>query len=249
MSLPWSSRLESPYASTHRMPAPNPVVRVLLALAFIRPRVEVNRRALVVTLGWSFRVAVPRTAITAVDSVPWRRPDIDAEPVARALAGQHRPRPAGPRADRAGHRRPAARRTGPRAGAHPQRRRRRDVPHRPALRPAVPGSPWRAGEPALPPVGSPGEVSVRPRAMVNLGLADPAPMAPSARDRGGISTAGRGGRLEGWAHERGGGPGHQGLDVGARPALPRVRVRRGRGAPRGIAGGDPRQRPRRGRRC
>ena len=77
MSLSWS-RLESPYASRHRMPAPNPVIRVLLALTFIRPRVEVNRRALVVTLGWSFRVAVPRSAITAVDSVPWRRPDIGA---------------------------------------------------------------------------------------------------------------------------------------------------------------------------
>jgi hypothetical protein len=62
----------------HRMPRPHPLVRVLLALTFSRPRVEVTRRALVVTLGWSFRVAVPRVAITAVDSVPWRRVDIGA---------------------------------------------------------------------------------------------------------------------------------------------------------------------------
>lgn len=37
-----------------------------------------TRRALVVGLGWSFRVAVPRVAITAVDSVPWRRRSIGA---------------------------------------------------------------------------------------------------------------------------------------------------------------------------
>lgn len=60
------------------MPKGNPVIRVLLAVLFVRPRVEVTRAVLVVTLGWSFRVAVPRGAIQAVDSVPWRRHSIGA---------------------------------------------------------------------------------------------------------------------------------------------------------------------------
>ena len=60
------------------MPRPHPVVRLLLLLTFVRPRVEVSRSALLISLGWSFRVAVPRGAITAVDSVPWRRHSIGA---------------------------------------------------------------------------------------------------------------------------------------------------------------------------
>ena len=64
--------------TSHAMPRPHPVVRLLLLLTFVRPRVEVSRSALLVSLGWSFRVAVPRGAITAVDSVPWRRHSIGA---------------------------------------------------------------------------------------------------------------------------------------------------------------------------
>ena len=60
------------------MPRPHPLLRVLFLVLLIRPRVEVTRSALLVTLGWSFRVAVPRGAIQAVDSVPWRRYDIGA---------------------------------------------------------------------------------------------------------------------------------------------------------------------------
>jgi hypothetical protein len=60
------------------MPQGNPVIRALLLVLFVRPRVEVTRSVLVVTLGWSFRVAVRRVAITAVDSVPWRRHSIGA---------------------------------------------------------------------------------------------------------------------------------------------------------------------------
>ena len=62
----------------HRMPRPNPILRVLLAVLFVRPRLEVNRKALVVSLGWSFRVAVPRVAITSVDSLPWTRMSVGA---------------------------------------------------------------------------------------------------------------------------------------------------------------------------
>ena len=64
--------------SSHRMPRPHPVLRVLLLVLFVRPRVEVSRQVLLVSLGWSFRVAVPRGAIQAVDSVPWRRHSIGA---------------------------------------------------------------------------------------------------------------------------------------------------------------------------
>ena len=60
------------------MPRPNPILRVLFLVLFIRPRVEVTHSALLVSLGWTFRVAVPRGAIQAVDSVPWRRYDIGA---------------------------------------------------------------------------------------------------------------------------------------------------------------------------
>jgi hypothetical protein len=60
------------------MPRPHPVLRVLFFLLLIRPRVDVSRSALLVTLGWSFRVAVPRGAIQAADSVPWRRHSIGA---------------------------------------------------------------------------------------------------------------------------------------------------------------------------
>lgn len=60
------------------MPKGNPVIRALLLVLFVRPRIEVTRAVLVVTLGWSFRVAVPRGAIQAVDSVPWRRYSIGA---------------------------------------------------------------------------------------------------------------------------------------------------------------------------
>lgn len=60
------------------MPKANPVIRALLLVLFVRPRIDVNRAVLVVTLGWSFRVAVPRGAIQAVDSVPWRRHSIGA---------------------------------------------------------------------------------------------------------------------------------------------------------------------------
>ena len=60
------------------MPRPHPLLRVLFLVLLIRPRVEVTRSALLVTLGWSFRVAVPRGAVQAVDSVPWRRYAIGA---------------------------------------------------------------------------------------------------------------------------------------------------------------------------
>lgn len=60
------------------MPRPNPALRLLLLVLFVRPRVEVSRQVLLVSLGWSFRVAVPRGAIQAVDSVPWRRYSIGA---------------------------------------------------------------------------------------------------------------------------------------------------------------------------
>ena len=64
--------------TSHPMPRPHPVLRVLFLLLLLRPRVEVSRSALLVSLGWSFRVAVPRGAIQAVDSVPWRRHSIGA---------------------------------------------------------------------------------------------------------------------------------------------------------------------------
>lgn len=60
------------------MPRPHAAVRLLLLVTFVRPRIEVSRSALLVSLGWSFRVAVPRAAITAVDSVPWRRHSVGA---------------------------------------------------------------------------------------------------------------------------------------------------------------------------
>ncbi len=60
------------------MPRPHPVVRVLLLVLFVRPRVEVTPVALIVSLGWSFRVAVPRASVDAVASVPWRRMSIGA---------------------------------------------------------------------------------------------------------------------------------------------------------------------------
>ena len=60
------------------MPRPNPVVRILFLLLFLRPRIAVSPQALVVSLGWAFRVAVPRGAIQAVDSVPWQRYSIGA---------------------------------------------------------------------------------------------------------------------------------------------------------------------------
>ena len=37
-----------------------------------------SRQALIVSMGWSFRVAVPRGAIQAVDSVPWSRYSVGA---------------------------------------------------------------------------------------------------------------------------------------------------------------------------
>jgi len=64
--------------SRHAMPRPHPVVRVLLAVTFSRPRVEVTRTALMVRLGWAFRVAVPRGSVDTVASVPWRRLSIGA---------------------------------------------------------------------------------------------------------------------------------------------------------------------------
>ena len=60
------------------MPRPHPLLRVLFLLLLVRPRVEVGGSALVVSLGWSFRVAIPRGAIQAADSVPWRRYSIGA---------------------------------------------------------------------------------------------------------------------------------------------------------------------------
>ena len=60
------------------MPRPHQLLRVLLAVLLVRPRLEVTRKALVVSLGWSFRVAVPRTSITGVDSLPWTRLSIGA---------------------------------------------------------------------------------------------------------------------------------------------------------------------------
>lgn len=62
----------------HAMPRPHPLVGMLLAVTFSRPRVEVTDSALLVSLGWSFRVAVPRAAIQEVASVPWRRLSIGA---------------------------------------------------------------------------------------------------------------------------------------------------------------------------
>ena len=62
----------------HAMPRPNPVIRLLLAVTFSRPRVEVTPTALMVRLGWSFRVAVPRRSIDTVASVPWSRVSIGA---------------------------------------------------------------------------------------------------------------------------------------------------------------------------
>jgi hypothetical protein len=64
--------------SRHQMPRPHPALRVLLALTLSRPRVEVTPSALVVALGWSFRVAVPRASIVAVDPVPGSRLSIGA---------------------------------------------------------------------------------------------------------------------------------------------------------------------------
>jgi hypothetical protein len=64
--------------STHAMPRPHPLVRALLAVLLVRPRVEVTPAALVVSLGWSFRVAVPRGAVQEVAAVPWRRLSIGA---------------------------------------------------------------------------------------------------------------------------------------------------------------------------
>ncbi|MGB0101521.1 MAG: hypothetical protein WBP61_14685 [Nocardioides sp.] len=64
--------------SRHEMPRPNPFIRVLMLLTLSGPRVEVTRTALIVSLGWTFRVAVPRVAIESVDSVPWRRLSIGA---------------------------------------------------------------------------------------------------------------------------------------------------------------------------
>lgn len=60
------------------MPRPAPVVGVLLAATGARPRVEVTETALLVTLGWSFRISVPRSAVREVTAVPGRRLTIGA---------------------------------------------------------------------------------------------------------------------------------------------------------------------------
>ncbi|MDF1605528.1 hypothetical protein [Nocardioides sp. YIM 152315] len=62
----------------HAMPRANPVVRGLLAVTFTRPRVEVSRSALLVSMGWAFRAVVPRATVTEVAAVPWRRMSIGA---------------------------------------------------------------------------------------------------------------------------------------------------------------------------
>lgn len=60
------------------MPRSNPVIRVLLAVLLVRPHVEVTPTSLMVSLGWSFRVAVPRASVREVAAVPWRRLSIGA---------------------------------------------------------------------------------------------------------------------------------------------------------------------------
>lgn len=60
------------------MPRPHPIIRVLFAVLWIRPLVEVTPATLVVSLGWSFRAVVPRALITSVAAVPWRRLSIGA---------------------------------------------------------------------------------------------------------------------------------------------------------------------------
>lgn len=60
------------------MPRPNPAMRVLFALLLVRPHVEVTAEALVVHLGWAFRVAVPRSSVVAVVDQPGRRVSIGA---------------------------------------------------------------------------------------------------------------------------------------------------------------------------
>jgi hypothetical protein len=64
--------------SSHPMPRGNPVIRALLAMLLIWPRVEVTPSSLVVTLGWAFRTTVLRASITDVAAVPWRRVSIGA---------------------------------------------------------------------------------------------------------------------------------------------------------------------------
>ena len=60
------------------MPRGNPLIRALLAMLLIWPRVEVTESTLVVSLGWAFRATVPRASITDVAAVPWRRVSIGA---------------------------------------------------------------------------------------------------------------------------------------------------------------------------
>lgn len=64
--------------SAHAMPRPNPFMRVLFAVLFVRPRVEVTDEALVVTLGWGFSATVPRSSVVAVVDEPGRRLSIGA---------------------------------------------------------------------------------------------------------------------------------------------------------------------------
>ncbi|MCB0895363.1 MAG: hypothetical protein H6529_09250 [Nocardioides sp.] len=64
--------------TTHAMPRPNPAIGVLLSATGVRPRVEVDAESLVVDLGWSFSVTVPRTAIWSVADEPGRRVSIGA---------------------------------------------------------------------------------------------------------------------------------------------------------------------------
>jgi hypothetical protein len=64
--------------SSHPMPRGNAAIRLLFTVLWCRPRVDVTPVALVVSLGWSFRTAVPRGSITAVAAVPWRRLSIGA---------------------------------------------------------------------------------------------------------------------------------------------------------------------------
>ncbi|WP_395659402.1 hypothetical protein [Nocardioides sp.] len=62
----------------HDMPRPNPAIGALLAATGVRPSVEVTDDALVVDLGWSFSVTVPRTSVVAVTDEPGRKVSIGA---------------------------------------------------------------------------------------------------------------------------------------------------------------------------
>ena len=64
--------------SHHQMPRGPLPIRILMTVLLMRPRVEVTSRALIVSLGWSFRVVVPRGAITSAEAVAERRLSIGA---------------------------------------------------------------------------------------------------------------------------------------------------------------------------